>query len=139
MSDYTVSIPADLYRKAQQVAEQTARSADDVIRERLAGAFDPFEIDLPADERAELKALNQLSDDALWTIAREQMPLAKQEQQAALMAKNSRGTITESEYNELSLLVEQGQRLALRKAEAMRLLLDRGHSVQLHDLKPSDE
>ena len=139
MSGYTVSIPEKLYRKAQRLAERTAQPVDDVIRDRLAGALDQFLIDLPADELAELKALSYLSDDTLWTIAREQMQAAKQERQSALMEKNSRGTITEDERTELEALVEGGQRLTLRKAEAIRLLMDRGHAVNLEDLNPAGE
>jgi hypothetical protein len=73
MSDYTVSIPDSLYQKAQQVAQQKSLSVDDVIRTRLEGAFDQPLFDLPDDEKEELKAMAYLSDDTLWTIAREQM------------------------------------------------------------------
>ena len=54
--------------------------------------------------------------------------------QSDLMAKNSLGTITEAEYNELSDLVERGQRLTLRKAHAMKLLMKRGYSITLDNL-----
>ncbi len=138
MSDYTVTIPEALYDKARRIAEQTAQPVEDVIRARLEESFEP-PIDLPADERAELRALAYLSDDALWTIAREQMASAKQERMQGLMERNSRGAITSEEYDELAQLVEQGQRLTLRKAQAMKLLLDRGYSITLEGLKPADE
>jgi hypothetical protein len=56
-----------------------------------------------------------------------------------LMEKNSQGTITEDEFRDLSALVERGQRLTLRKAQAMKLLVDRGYAVSLDTLKPTDE
>ena len=34
---------------------------------------------------------------------------------------------------------KRGQRLTLRKAQAMKLLLDRGYAVSLDTLKPTDE
>jgi len=136
MSDYTILISDRLYEKAQRVAEQTALPVDEVIRMRLEGALDNPPLDLPADERAELRALAYLSDDTLWTILREQMQAPKQERLSAFMEKNSRGTISENEYNELANLVEDGQQLTLRKAEAMRLLLDRGYTVKLDDMRP---
>ena len=139
MSDYLVSIPDTLYEKARRVAEQTAQPVDDVIRERLADAFDEPLAELPADEVAELRALAYLSDDTLWTIAREQMPGTKQERMSILMDKNSFGTISDEEYQELGALVEGGQRLMLRKSEAMKLLLDRGNKVGLEDLTPVNE
>jgi hypothetical protein len=90
---------------------------------------------LPADELAELQAMVYLSDDTLWTIAREQMQPDLQKRMSTLMNKNSEGTITGEEHNELSSLVERGERLMLRKAEAMKLLLERGYSVTLADIE----
>jgi hypothetical protein len=139
MTDYVISIPEKLYDKARRVAEQTARPVDEVIRARLEQSLDEMPLDLPDDERAELRALVYLSDDALWTMAREQMASAKQERMQVLMDKNTFGTITDEEYDELTQLVELGQRLTLRKAEAMKLLLDRGYTVTLESLKPADE
>jgi hypothetical protein len=139
MSDYTISIPSTLYEKAQRVAQQTSRQVDEVIRTRLEGALDEPSFNLPADERDELKALAYLSDDTLWTIAREQMPSVLQERISVLLTKNKRGTITDSEHTELVGLVERGDKLTLRKAQAMKYLMDKGHSISLDDLKPADE
>lgn len=137
MSERTISIPDQLYEKAHRLAERTDQSVDEVIREHLNEALSQALLDLPADERAELHALTHLSDDTLWTIAREQMPAAKQERMSLLMDRNSDGTITDNEYDELVLLVDQGERLMLRKSEAMKLLMDRGHRIDLADLQPS--
>lgn len=139
MSDYTISIPDTLYEKARKLAERSAQPVDEVIRERLAEAFDQQLLDLPVDERAELQAMTYLSDDTLWTIAREQMQPTKQVRLSLLMNKNSLGTISGEEYAELTALVEGGQRLTLRKAEAMKLLLDRGYQIGLEDLKSANE
>jgi hypothetical protein len=138
MTDYTVSIPESLYDRAKRVAEQADQPVEQVILARLEESLEPL-IDLPVEERTELHALAYLSDDTLWTIAREQMPNARQERMQALMDKNSLGTISDDEYQELGRLVEQGERLTLRKAEAMKLLMDRGYSVTLDNLEPADE
>jgi hypothetical protein len=138
MSEYTISIPNSLYEKAQRLAKQTSQSVDEIICTRLEGALEQPMLELPSDERAELQALSYLSTDALWTIAREQMPPNLQHAMSQLMEKNSQGTITEEEFRDLSALVERGQRLTLRKAQAMKLLLDRGYAVSLDALKPTD-
>ena len=109
------------------------------LNENNSASVAPLHAPLPADEQAELRALSYLSDDTLWTIAREQMARAKQDHMQALMDKNTFGTITESELADLTQLVELGQRLTLRKSEAMRLLMDRGYTITLDALKPSDE
>ncbi|MEQ9027422.1 MAG: hypothetical protein RLP44_01805 [Aggregatilineales bacterium] len=139
MSDYTISIPDSLYQKAQEIAKQKSRNVDDVIRERLEGAFGEVLIDIPLDEQAELKAMSYLSDDALFSMMREQMPQAKQVRMSALMDKNNHGTITDKEYAELTTLVEDGQRLTLRKATAINILMDRGYKLTLDDMKPVDD
>lgn len=139
MSDYTISIPDALYEKAIRVAQETSRQVEEVIRTRLEVALDAPTFDLPEDEREELKAMAYLSDDTLWTIAREQMPKAIQDRMSRLMTRNNVGTITDDEYTELSALVERGNRLTLRKAQAMQYLTERGHKVTLDDLKPADE
>jgi predicted CopG family antitoxin len=139
MSKYTISIPNSLYEKAQRLAKRTSQSVDDIICTWLEGALDQPTLDLPSDERAELQAMSYLSTDALWTIAREQMQPDLQHSMSQLMDKNSQGTITEKEFRSLSELVERGQRLTLRKSQAMKLLLERGYSVSLDALKPTDE
>jgi hypothetical protein len=139
MSEYTISIPNSLYEKAQRLAKQTSQSVDEIIYTRLEGALDQPLLDLPSDEQAELRAMSYLSTDALWTIAREQMQPDLQHAMSQLMEKNSKGTITDEEFRDLSALVERGQRLTLRKSQAMKLLLDRGYAVSLDALKPLDE
>ena len=123
MSSYTISIPDALYEKAQLVE----------------GAFDEPFAGLPDNEQSELKAMTFLSDDALFTMMREQMPRAKQDRMSVLMDKNTHGTITEEESKELAALVEDGQRLILRKATAMDILMDRGYELSLDDMKPANE
>lgn len=138
MSKYTISIPHSLYEKAQRLAKHTSQSVDDLICMRLEGALDQPLLELPSDERAELHAMSYLSTDALWTIAREQMLPDLQQSMGQLMEKNSQGTITAEEFRDLSALMERGQRLTLRKAQAMKLLLERGYAVSLEALKPTD-
>jgi len=139
MSDYTISIPDSLYQKAQQIAQQKSLPVDEVIRTRLEGAFDQLLFDLPDDEKEELKAMAYLSDDTLWTIAREQMQPVLEKRISELLTRNQRGTISTAEYQELEELVERGDKLTLRKSQAMKYLTERGYSISLDDLKPADE
>lgn len=140
MSDYTISIPDSIYQKAQAVAKQKSLSVDEVIRAELEGAFVLSMLDgIPHDEQAELKAMTFLSDDALFSMMREQMQQTKQMRMSILMDKNNRGTISDEEHAELTTLVEDGQRLTLRKATAMNILMDRGYKLTLDDMKPINE
>src|SRR5690606_12846674 len=109
-----------------QIAEDTARPVDKVMLDYLWALSAPLPA-LPLDEEAELEALKHLSDDALWTIARDQMPRDMQTRVELLMDRNSSGTITPDEYRELAALVARGQQLMVHKSEAAALLTGRGY------------
>lgn len=129
----TLYIPPHLYERARRLAEANDVPIEQVILNWLESALVELP-SLPPDEQAELDALSHLSDDALWTIAREQMPADRQRHMQVLMDRNNLGTITAPERDELAALVEQGQRLMLRKAQAMALLARRGHPIHPDDL-----
>lgn len=95
--------------------------------------------EIPAEEWAALEAMANLSDDALWVAAREQIPAEVQARMSVLMTKNYFGTITDEEYAELAAYVEEGDKLMLRKSYAMKYLMDRGYTVTFEDLKPVNE
>lgn len=137
MTDYTLTIPEEVYNRARQIAEATSQPVDEVMLDYLRTMSAPLPV-LPPDETAELEALKQLSDDALWTIAREQMPRDVQNRMQTLMDKNSQGTITDAEYAELEAYVERGNRLMVRKAEAAGILMERGHAFTQKDFSPPD-
>lgn len=133
MSDYMLTVPEEVYVRARQIAEETSQLVDEVMIEYLRTLPTPLPT-LPPDEEAELYALKNLSDDALWTIAREQMPDDLQVRTQDLMDKNSMGSMVSEEYTELEALVERGQRLMVRKSEAAAILTQRGYKVTPNDM-----
>lgn len=128
----TLTVPEHIYERARHLAETTQQPLEVVFLHELEHAFLP---PLPEDKEAELNALNHLSDEALWTIAREQMPTVRQERMQILMDGNTKGTLTYEEYRELEQLVDQGQRLMLRKGKAAALLTERGYKVTRESLR----
>ena len=134
----TITIPDTLYAKAQRIAENNGQSVDDVIQQLLSASLENPRLSLPEDEQNELNALAFLTDTTLWTIAREQMPQSVQDTMQHLMDKNTSGTITANEKTKLESLVENGQRLTLRKAEAVKILIQRGQHVTLDDMTPDN-
>lgn len=125
---YNLQIPENIYQWAQQKAKRSKQSVDEILMTYVNFVTQAIPV-LSNDEEAELAALNYLSDDALWTIAREKMSDIQQKRLQALMDKNSRGEILNDEYKELSGLVERGQQLTLRKSEAIALLTERGYAI----------
>lgn len=130
----TLTVPDYLYDQVRTAAETLSEPIESLLLRRIEEAFGGGYMRISPDERAELNALGFLSDDALWTIAREQMPDERQLRMQHRMTRNSAGTISAEEHEELARLVEQGQRLALCKAHAADLLMNRGYStLREHD------
>ncbi|MEM9950169.1 MAG: hypothetical protein AAF846_01105 [Chloroflexota bacterium] len=135
---HTITISDALYTKAQHLAQARSQSVDDVIHSLLDNLLDQPRLGLPKDERDELDALAYLTDATLFTIAREQMPSTKQVRMESLMQINTRGNLSNVESQELTQLVDDSQRLTLRKAEALKLLIERGYKVNLDTLSTDE-
>ncbi|MBZ0302908.1 MAG: hypothetical protein K8J31_24395 [Anaerolineae bacterium] len=139
MTDQIVlTLPEDLSERVRQIAELTAQPVEKILLDHLRTLSGPLP-SLPSDVQAELDALKNLSDDTLWTIARDQMPEAVQSRAQVLMDRNSTGQISEEDYAELEQLAQRADRLMLRKTEAAALLKQRGYSFSQVDFKPTYE
>lgn len=122
--ELVLKIPQEIAQKAQQIAEETDQSTETVLLNQLQNLDSP---PLPDDINAELTALQQLSNDALWSIAQAQLAIDVQARANDLMNQNTLGKITQQEYEELQTLNERADRMMLRKAEAVSILRSRGH------------
>ncbi|MBI3326873.1 MAG: hypothetical protein HYZ81_09245 [Nitrospinae bacterium] len=141
MSDHPVTLPVPdyIYDRARQIAVGTAQSIEAVLLQQLEDAFAEPLPALPPEEQRELEALAHLSDEALWTIAREHMAQERQARLHVLMDANSQGTLDQAQRAELEALVAQGQRLSVRKAQAAAMLTERGYRVTIEALSAADE
>ena len=137
MTEYLLTVPDDVYRRARRIAEQSKQPVDAVMIEHLR-TLPPAMPLLAPEEENELEALHHLSDDALWTFARERSSTEENARLQLLMDKNTQGTIGSRELNELELLVERGEQLMLRKSQAAALLAQRGHTINSQSLAPRD-
>ena len=139
MADHvvTITLSKETYDYVRRLAESSAQSIEKLIQQRLMN-MQPLPT-LPDNEEAELAALHQLSDDALWTLAAEQMPRSRQARRSTLLELTKSGAITESEQAELDALFKRGDRLMVRKAEAAGILTERGHRVVPQDLGTARE
>lgn len=134
----TVTLPEDISDRVRQIAETTSQPVEQVVLDHLRN-ISTTPPPLSPDEQAELDALHHLSDDALWTIAREQVSEDVQARAHELLDKNARGKVTAAEAAELEQLVERADRVMLRKAEAAAILSERGHTFTQKDFRPQDE
>lgn len=139
MTDQIVLVlPDDISDRARTISETTSKPVEQVLIDHLKTLATPLPELQPA-EQVELDALHHLSDDALWTIAREQMPDEAEARAHELMDRNSLGTLLATEQVELETFVERADRLMLRKAEAAAILRARGYPFAQKDFKPPHE
>lgn len=131
MSSQTVSVtlPEPLYRRVCETAKASTRSVQDVLAESIALSLPPLEADLPADVRADLGPLALASARELHEIARKPLAEHRQARLEVLAEQQKKQPLSDIQNSELDDLVEQAQHIMLRRAEARRLLVLRGHEL----------
>lgn len=125
----TVTLPEVLYERVKITAEASARSLEDVCAQSIALSLPELEEDLPPETRSELAALPLLGDTELEHITHCAMDEEQQEELETLAELQKQRPLTTAEESTLAHLMEEAQRMMLRKAEAYHLLARRGHAV----------
>jgi len=124
----TLTVPDRVFQPIQRVAEATDQPIEALLLTALEASLPPLE-GLPPGLMDELTELERLDDQALWRVMAETVPLQTQSQIEELLLRNSAGSISETEREQLSLLQRQADLVMLRKARAANLLRFRGKRV----------
>jgi hypothetical protein len=125
----TLNLPEAIYRRLLRTAETIQKPLEDVLLQTIEGNLPPSVEDMPAELQGEFIAMQSLTEDELWTIARAVIEPAEQRRLEQLLRKNSHGTISQREREELERLGVEADRLTLRKAYAYALLRWRGYPL----------
>jgi signal transduction histidine kinase len=129
-----VTLPEDITEQAQTIADLTERPVEQVVIEHLRTLRAPDSA-LPHELQSELEALQYLSDDALWVIAREQVGAQLQTRINDLLDASRADELTDATRDELAALLDRADNVMLRKAEAAVLLTRRGYELTPDDLR----
>lgn len=130
----TITVPEGLYAQLEAQAHGAAQSVDDFVAQTLAQVLPPLpEADLPPSVQAELRAMSQFSDDALWAIAGGMANEDKQALYDLLIERQDAGSLTAEGRRLLAQLREEVDALMVRKAHAYALLHDRGYGLPALD------
>jgi hypothetical protein len=128
----TVTLPEPLLDYLETQAQAAARTIDELVAEVLVRNTVPaVEATLPVAVQQELKALELLSDEAVWTIAQSAMNGDKLALYDLLRERYQDETITPAGLEMLESLHVEADHLMLRKAHAYAILKSRGHSISL--------
>jgi hypothetical protein len=128
----TVTLPEPLLDYLETQAQAAARTIDELVAEALVRNTVPaVEATLPVAVQQELKALELLSDEAVWTIAQSAMNGDKLALYDLLRERYQDETITPAGLEMLESLRVEADHLMLRKAHAYAILKSRAHSIPL--------
>jgi len=126
----TVTVPEDVFAQLEAQAYTSARSVSELVMQALAHALPPTpEADLPQAAQAELQAMGQLSDAALWVIAGSTVSEDKQALYDLLIERQNTVPLTLEGRHVLAQLRDEADALMVRKAHAYALLHGRGHAL----------
>ena len=124
----TVELPYEVYERVQRTASGMQQPLEQALARIVTAAMPSLE-KVPAAYRAELEALETLSDEDLWQVAQSQLPVGQQNQLTRLQRKHQRGIITVREQQALTRLRTEIDRVMLRRSYAYLLLKCRGHRI----------
>jgi hypothetical protein len=130
-----VGLPKSIFIKLERVAELTHRSVEDVLAATLDAAL-LAPADLPDDLANELVAMQMFSDEALWAAAQPSLSPAEQVRLNQLNHAAGERSLTAAEADEQEHLLTAYNRSVLRRAQALAILRQRGHSIQEQDIPP---
>ncbi len=123
-----VKLPEGIFERVNRIAEGLKQPVQQTLI-KIVEAGLPSLAKIPPEYRSELEALEAMSDEELWEIARDEMPAAQQRQLEHLLRKNQAEGLSEAEQRSLDQLHAEANRFMLRKSYVYVLLKWRGHRV----------
>ena len=114
----TLELPADVLRRAREVALRTHRRVEDVLVEWI-------------DKAAADAPVESLSDEGVLSLCDMQMTDADQETLSLLLAQNREDQLNETERQQLDALMTVYRRGLVRKAQAWKEAVARGLKTPL--------
>jgi hypothetical protein len=109
----TIDLPSDVAARAEAVAARTHRRVEEVLLEWLGNAATDLPVEMLSD--AEVLALSDL-----------QMDETDQSELGSLLAAQREGNLTDPERDRLTFLLDRYRKGMIRKAEALKVAVDRG-------------
>jgi len=125
----TVTLPNSVYERIRTTALAASMTSEEVIKQSVSLLLPAFESDIPPNIRLNLTKLPLLNDIQLWKTANSIMNNSHQLRLEELAELQKYRSLTKSEQSELNNLMNEAQQIMLCKAEARRILAQRGHII----------
>ena len=124
----TLHLPETLYERFRQRAEWTRRSLETELLEVVASAVSA-EGGLSPELVKSVESLEGLADDELCQLARKAMSIEASQELEALHYKQQDEGLSPDEDATRARLIQEYEQTMLIRAQAAKLLNDRGHDV----------
>ena len=124
----SVSLPRSVFLKLERAAQLTHRSVEQVLTATVNTVLVELP-GLPTDLANELAAMHLFSDEALWAALHPSLSPAEQFRLNQLNHKAGECPLTGAEEAEQEHLLTAYQGSVLRRAKALAILAQRGHSL----------
>jgi len=117
----TLTLPDEVYRRAERLAQLSSRDVADVLADTIALSLLPVTLESEAVE-----PVSALSDEEVLVLADLQMAPEQDQRLSSLLDKQQAGILIETERSELLALMQVYQESLLRKAQALHEAVRRG-------------
>ena len=119
--EVTLNLPKNIYLDLSKSAQQSKRTFDEVVSERL--------------QKKPENPLTASSDEEVLEAAKLWIPEKQSERHSRLLYKNQAGTLTASEKKEMDFFQQVYRIALLRKAQGINEALQRGLIKSVDELK----
>lgn len=124
----TLHLPEALYEHFRKRVEWTHRRLEDEVLDAVAAAASE-EGELSSELISAMESMEHLADEELWRLASETLPEASHQELATLHFKQQEEGLDRNEDARRGKLISEYERAVLLRAQAARLLKERGHDV----------
>jgi hypothetical protein len=124
-----IQLPEAIYQRLQQVAHATNHSIEEVVLQTIRGNLPPSLDDLSPELRCVVADLQHMSDEALWSVAKEPLSPHQWRRHQRLLWKGQEGPLSPAEHEELAELRAAVDRFVIRRSYALALLKWHGHTI----------
>ncbi len=114
-----LELPERIARSSKEIAARTQRRLEDVLVEWIDRAVTELPVEF-------------LPDDQVLVLCDMQMERMQQRQLADLLARNREGRLADAERAHLDTLMQTYRRGLVRKAQAIKIAVERGLKPPLH-------
>ncbi|MBP8002358.1 MAG: hypothetical protein KA314_14435 [Chloroflexi bacterium] len=133
-SPVTVHLPNTTLDHLRRTAKQQRKTVEDVVRDLVVREVTPLP-SLPDEVEDELAAFHHLSDDVLMLLAQSTLSPEQQNEIAHLNQEAQQRILTSSEQKRQDCLVTLYERVLVRRAEASKILKERGYDIESKSVK----